>query len=189
MGAVVAFRTVPELLEPVPLRGLEPAVEDVAAARRTLLDQIARLERDLGALFCATFPRGGFEWSVRSRRGGPRVLSLGELEALRDELAERLEANRAALSERTELEDRSRRLIEEMQLEPERFKWMRVSNAHIGERGCKHWHVRPRYGLLGILGNWWRVRISSGCPLAGGRGRRPRPRSSTADRLQLMSTS
>jgi hypothetical protein len=26
--------------------------------------------------------------------------------------------------------------------------------------------VRPRWGVLGMLMNWWRVVISSGCPLA-----------------------
>jgi len=51
--------------------------------------------------------------------------------------------------------------------------WELISNADIGEPGCKHWHVRPRYGVLGMFLNWWRVRISSGCPLAGGRGQRP----------------
>ena len=55
-----------------------------------------------------------------------------------------------------------------MLLEPERHKWVRVSNEDIGEPGCKHWHVRPRWGVLGMLMNWWRVKISSGCPLATG---------------------
>ena len=164
-----------------PLPAVAPEVDE-RGARRTLREQLARLDHELVTLATSAYPRLPLP-EARPQRGGPRVLSLGELEALRDELATRLEENRAALAERTELEDRSRRLIEEMQLEPERFKWMRVSNAHIGERGCKHWHVRPRYGLLGILGNWWRVRISSGCPLAGGRGRRPRPRPPTADLL------
>ena len=57
--------------------------------------------------------------------------------------------------------------------DPPAYKWVRVANEDIGEPGCKHWHVRPRFGLLGMLMNWWRVRISSGCPLARGRGRRP----------------
>jgi hypothetical protein len=52
-----------------------------------------------------------------------------------------------------------------MLLEPERHKWVRIGNEHIGEPGCKHWHVQPRWGILGMLMNWWRVRISSGCPL------------------------
>ena len=35
----------------------------------------------------------------------------------------------------------------------------------IGEPGCRDWHVRPRFGLLGMLAGWWRVVVSSGCPL------------------------
>ena len=67
------------------------------------------------------------------------------------------------------------REIEEMMLAPEEHKWVRVRNEDIGEKGCKQWHVLPRFGPLGLLMNWWRVKISSGCPLAGGRGLGPRP--------------
>jgi hypothetical protein len=142
-----------------------PGVEvDERAARRTLRNQIAKLEGELGALFCSTYPRSGFEWAVRSR-GGPRLLSTGELERLRDELADKLQHNRRLLSDRTYVEELNRRQIEEMMLDPAAYKWVRVGNEDIGERGCKHWHVRPRWGLLGMLMNWWRVRISSGCPL------------------------
>lgn len=168
----------PEVLErsaavkpPVPT--VPATVEtDERAARRSLLGQISRLEAELASLFCSTYPRMGFEWGVSSR-GGPRVLSFGELEQLRDDLAGRLEENRRALSDRTWVEERNRRRIEEMMLEPERHRWVRVGNEDIGEPGCKHWHVRPRFGVLGMLLNWWRVRISSGCPLAGGRGALP----------------
>ena len=139
---------------------------DERSARRDLLDQVARLESELSALFCSAYPRGGFEWRVSSRGGGPRMLSLYELEALRDDLAERLHDVRRTLSDRTWVEEQNRRLVEEMMLEPERHKWVRVGNEDIGERGCKHWHVRPRWGILGMMLNWWRVRISSGCPLA-----------------------
>ena len=141
-------------------------VPDERAARRSLLEQVARLEEELAQLFCSTWPRKGFEWDVRSR-GGPRVLSLRELEELRDELAARAAAARRALSERTYVEEQNRVLIEEMLLEPAEHRWVRVANEDIGEPGCKHWHVRPRWGLLGMLMNWWRVVISSGCPLAG----------------------
>jgi hypothetical protein len=145
---------------------------DERAARRSLLDQVAKLEDELSALFCASFPRKGFDWSVRSR-GGPRVLSLGELERLRDDLAERLEDNRRRLSDRTYVEEQNRRRIERMLLDPASHTWERVSNADIGESGCKQWHVLPRYGLIGMLMGWWRVKISSGCPLAMGRGATP----------------
>jgi hypothetical protein len=138
---------------------------DERRARRDLLEQIARLETDLAALFCSAYPRGGFDWQVRSR-GGPRMLSFYELEQLRDDLAERLHDVRRTLSDRTWVEEQNRRLIEEMMLEPEKHKWVRVGNEDIGERGCKHWHVRPRWGIVGMMLNWWRVRISSGCPLA-----------------------
>ena len=141
-------------------------IPDERPARRSLLEQVARLEEELAQLFCSTWPRKGFEWGVRSR-GGPRVLSLTELEELRDDLADRVASARRALSDRTYVEEQSRRLIEEMLLEPEQHKWVRVANEDIGERGCKHWHVRPRWGVLGMLMNWWRVVISSGCPLAG----------------------
>jgi hypothetical protein len=144
-----------------------PTEVDEGAIRRQLRDQVARLEAELGALFCSTYPRTGFEWTVRSR-GGPRVLPLTELEEVRDELAAKLQHNRRMLADRTYVEELHRRRIEEMLLEPERHKFVRVRNEDIGERGCKQWHVLPRYGLIGMLMNWWRVKISSGCPLAMG---------------------
>jgi hypothetical protein len=155
----------PEVLEQR-VRTLAPVtVPDERAARRTLLDQIARLEQELSQLFCSVWPRQDFEWDVPSR-GGPRLLPIGELECLRDDLAGRVQHVRRALSDRTYTEEQSRRLIEEMLLDPERHKWIRVGNEDIGEAGCKHWHVRPRWGFLGMLAGWWRVVISSGCPLA-----------------------
>ena len=144
-----------------------PTEVDEAAIRRQLREQVARLEGELGALFCSAYPRTGFDWNVRSR-GGPRLLSLRELEELRDDLATRLQHNRRMLADRTYVEEHYRCRIEEMLLEPERHKFVRVRNEDIGERGCKQWHVLPRYGLIGILMNWWRVKISSGCPLAEG---------------------
>jgi hypothetical protein len=160
-------------IEMTPRTGIPPVkppvvprtAPDERPARRSLLEQVSRLEDELAQLFCSTWPRQGFEWDVRSR-GGPRVLSLSELEELRDELAARVAEARAALASRTHVEERNRCLIEEMQLEPERHKWVRVQNEDIGEPGCKNWHVRPRWGPLGMLMNWWRVVISSGCPLA-----------------------
>jgi hypothetical protein len=147
---------------------------DEAAARRQLREQVARLESDLAALFCSAYPRREFDWTVRSR-GGPRLLSITELEELRDELANRLQHNRQVLGDRTYVEELHRRRIEEMMLAPEEHRWVRVRNEDIGEQGCKQWHVLPRFGPLGMLMNWWRVKISSGCPLARGRGPRPRP--------------
>jgi hypothetical protein len=141
-------------------------VPDERAARRTLLDQVARLENELSQVFCSTWPRKLERPLVAGRGGGPRLLSLAELEELRDDLADRVADSRRALSDRTWVEEQNRRLIEEMLLTPERYKWVRVSHEDIGEPGCRHWHVRPRWSFIGMLMGWWRVVISSGCPLA-----------------------
>ena len=42
-----------------------------------------------------------------------------------------------------------------------------VTRADIGEPGCGAWHSRPRLGPIGMLMGWWRVKVSSGCPLPG----------------------
>ena len=138
---------------------------DERPARQNLLDQIARLETELAGLFCSSWPRHGLAVTVPAK-GGPRLLSLAQLEQLRDSLSGRVADARRALSERSYVEEQNRCLIEEMLIAPEEHKWVRVQNEDIGEPGCKSFHVRPRFGVLGMLLNWWRVVISSGCPLA-----------------------
>src|SRR5689334_19121359 len=108
-------------------------VLDPRLAPQVVDDLAIRLQAELGALFCSTYPRTGFEWTVRSR-GGPRLLSLSELEQVRDELAAKLQHNRRVLGDRTYVEELNRRRIEEMLLEPERYKFVRVRNEDIGER-------------------------------------------------------
>jgi hypothetical protein len=137
--------------------------------RSDLRRQIAALERELAELFATAFPRTGIEFTVPAA-GGPRVLPVAELERVRDALAGRVQDVRGWLSDRAYVEERKRELLELMIAEPERYPWIRVSNEDIGEPGCRHWHSRPRWGPLGMLFGWWRVKLSSGCPLAGGRG-------------------
>lgn len=139
---------------------------DERAARRTLLNQVERLERDLAELFSAAWPRKGLDWGVRAPGSRPRILDLGQLEQVRDALANGVEDARRDLRDRKRVEDANRLLVEDMLRHPERHHWVRVSHEDIGEPGCRHWHVVPRYGPLGRLMNWWRVKISSGCPLA-----------------------
>jgi hypothetical protein len=155
------------LLEQVAGPGSTPVLVtiDERAARRTLRDQIARLDRDLGAAVLAAYPRLTPP-APRTSHAGPRVLSLGELERVRDELADRLSDVRRQAAEQADRQAQARLLLERMLLEPERYKWVRVANADIGHPGCKHWHVRPRLGVIGMLAGWWHVKISSGCPLA-----------------------
>ena len=138
---------------------------DERAARRTLLDQVRRLEEESVGLFCSAWPRKGLDLIPETHSGtGSRLLTMGELEELRDDLVEQVRRGRAALDERGLAEEHNRRLIEAMLLDPESHRWVHVSNEDIGEPGCTHWHVRPRFGLLGILMRWWRVVVSSGCP-------------------------
>jgi hypothetical protein len=138
---------------------------DERGARRSLTAQVERLEEELAGLVTSAWTRTDAIAAPPPSRGrGARMLGLGELEALRDELAERVRAAKRAVAERAAAEERSRRLIEEMQLDPAAHRWVRVTNTDIGDGGCKNWHVRPRAGLLGMLMGWWRVIVSSGCP-------------------------
>jgi hypothetical protein len=157
-------------------RGVErafqsPGVAEEREARRALRIQIARLERALADAFVSAFPTLALEVSVPAA-GGPRVLTLGELESLRDALIERLAQARATLAEHHDAQARNRELLEQVRLEPGRYKYFRIASADLGEGGCGEWHVRPRLGLVGMLAGWWQVKLSSGCPLARG----PRPR-------------
>jgi hypothetical protein len=140
---------------------------DERLARAELRRQIGRLEAQLGALFADAFPRIQIDGGVAAASSEPRTLGLGELEAIRDSLAGRIGDARRQLQQRAEVETGNRELLERMLAEPAEYKWLRISRADVGEPGCGHWHSRPRLGPLGMLMGWWRVRVSSGCPLAG----------------------
>ena len=144
-----------------------PVAPDDRTARRDLRDQVARLERELQDTLVSAFPRTGLDVSLPLRRtGGPRVLSLGELEDLRDRLSAKLAEARGDLAQRAEVEERNRLLLERMLLEPGKYRTVRIANADLGVGGCGVWQVRPRLGLIGMLCGWWQVKLSSGCPLA-----------------------
>jgi hypothetical protein len=140
-------------------------VADERAARMQLREQIAALEARLSDAVVSAFPHGGVHSAIAAP-GGPRVLTLGELERIRDDLADRLAHARAVLDERGERQEASRVLLERMLLEPGRYKFVRVANRDLGVGGCGVWQVRPRLGLIGMLMGWWQVKLSSGCPLA-----------------------
>jgi hypothetical protein len=136
---------------------------DEHAARRTLRAQIARLERELSTIAIAAYPR----LHVRTQApplGGPRLLSLGELERVRDALAARLgDLHDAAATQAARQADAAREL-ERMLADPPAHKWRRITHADLGIPGCGDYHVRPKAGLLGMLMGWWQVKMSSGCP-------------------------
>jgi hypothetical protein len=168
----VGFERAGSLDEPVGApdpTSFDPVVHPAAdrQARHELRRQIALLERRLGELFASAFPRMGIDWGVPAV-GGPRILGVAELERVRDGLAIRLREAQAELGRRGEVEEANRGLLESMIAAPERYRWVRVGAEDIGERPCQHWHSRPRWGILGMLLGWWRVKHSSGCPLAMG---------------------
>jgi hypothetical protein len=140
--------------------------QDELAARRSIRRQIARLERELADAFLTAYPMGGLERPAGPAPSQPRLLGLGELERVRDDLAERLRAARITISKRAEVQSAHRLRLERMLLDPAHHRFERVSCRDLGEGGCGVWQVRPRLGLIGMLMGWWEVKLSSGCPLA-----------------------
>jgi hypothetical protein len=176
-SAVIQEEGVMSVLErPVPPTPVVDVPVDERGARRSLRDQIARLEHELVTVATSAYPRLPLPEPQGHRYAGPRMLSLGDLERTRDDLAGRVEALRSTRRELADRQAEARLLVERMLLDPGHYKWVRVSNDDIGEHGCKSWHVRPRLGLIGMLAGWWHVKVSSGCPLAGGPWHTPRSR-------------
>jgi hypothetical protein len=142
---------------------------DERAGRRALRTQIARLERELSDAFVTAFPMGGLAQPLVVA-ATPQLLGLGELERVRDDLAARLRAARIQIARRADEQEAKRLTLERMLLDPGSYRFVRIARSELGEQGCGAWEVRPRLGLIGMLAGWWHVKLSSGCPLAGGRG-------------------
>jgi hypothetical protein len=138
---------------------------DERLARADLRRQIGRLELRLSRRVAEAFPRIRIETAVAPAPHAPSALGLAELERIRDQLAERVAEADLTLARRAELETRNRDLLERMLAAPAEFKGLRISRAEVGEPGCGGWRSEPRLGLLGMLMGWWRVKVSSGCPL------------------------
>lgn len=148
----------------VPGRGLD---REEHAARRALRRQIARLEHELSVAIVGDLragARGRLSSDVATDEPRlARLLDLGALERRRDELVARL---REVESRRTE-ELHNRVLLREMQRDPGAHRWQRLETRDLAERGCRVYEVVPRFGIVGVLTGWWRVKVSSGCPLPG----------------------
>jgi hypothetical protein len=120
----------------IPVTAAPDPVAAERAIRRTLRVQIARLEADL--------PPGSGRAS-----GGARLLSVEELERVRDDLVVRIQERRFSDGA---AQERKRRLREEMLLDPAAHRGKTVSNAEVGEPGCTRWS------------SWFRLKVSGGCP-------------------------
>ncbi len=92
------------------------------------------------------------------------MLSLGELERVRDAIAARLGDLQAAAAAQSARQAEAARELERMLADPPGHKWERITHADLGIPGCGDYHVRPKAGLLGMLMGWWQVKMSSGCP-------------------------
>jgi DNA-binding transcriptional regulator YhcF (GntR family) len=163
--------SLPESLDAAEVAPLDPEVEapaeeDARAARQGLRNQIARLEADLAA-YPEQAAQAGIEEAAPEPIAGPiaRVADIGELEAVRDQLLDRLHRVRAEAKRRNRTEGAARRRLDSMLEDPEAHKWEAVSNSEMGEPGCSEYKVQPAWGPVGALMSWWRVKVSSGCPL------------------------
>lgn len=133
---------------------------DEAAARRELRRQIARLEAELAA-----YPEARSESTTHPLlRPKGHVAGFAELSAIRDELIERLRTARQRAERRGEREARARGRRERILGDPEAHRWQRVGNEECGDPGCGETRAVPRFGPIGALAGWWRVKLSSGCP-------------------------
>src|SRR5439155_16486805 len=101
-------------------------------ARQDLRRQIGELERRLAELFATAFPRRGIDFGVAAA-GGPRVLGIEHLEGIRDALADRLSEAQSQLSERVDVEEANRELLEYVIAEPARYRWGRISADELRE--------------------------------------------------------
>lgn len=141
------------MLVHTPAPAVRRGAADERASRRELRRQIAAIERRLepGA-------------TRAQRRDKPRLMTLGELEYLRDALlADEHRAGKEQARARAQVATH-RLLLEDMRDHPERHRGRRLALAALGEPGCGVYRVRPRLGLVGMLAGWWELTLSSGCP-------------------------
>ena len=153
-----------------PPASLTVRTDDERAVRRELRRQIARLESELS---------GYADLLVRPEPSHPLLRSKGhlagtaELERTRDALVRRLAEVRVAARRRGEARESALGAVEAMVRDPAAHRWQLISSDDTGDPACKTWHSRPRFGLMGMLLGWWRVKVSSGCPLAAPREAAP----------------
>jgi hypothetical protein len=138
------------------------------AARADLRAQIARLERELAHVAAASYPRLDMSPVMPHMTRGPRVLVLGDLERVRDALADRLTTLRSAALVQAEEQADAREELDDMLADPGAYRGRRMTNTALGLPGCTTYEVVPRFGVLGRLASWWQVKVSSGCPLVWG---------------------
>lgn len=144
-------------------RGAWPVDEHVEEhpARSALRAQIARLEHRLAA---ATPEARTATADLPVPVHGPRVLDLGELERVRDDLVVRVGVADRVAEDRRRAVEAAHAKLDAMVADPYAHRGAVVTADDLDEPGCRRWAVRPVLGPVGRLTGWWRVRMSSGCP-------------------------
>jgi len=133
------------------------------AGRHEFYEQIAHLERELtetvAKLEPSRRPRPPKTAATR-----PHVLSYAELERTRDDLMARIGVAEDLLARQSAGRSGARALLKRMSEVPADFRWATVTTKDLGTKECRAWQSVPVLGPIGMLGNWWRIRMSSGCP-------------------------
>ncbi len=132
---------------------------DERVVREELRRQIGRLEALLAA-YTRELPA-----TPAPGRAMGQVAGSQQLERIRDELLAKLSDARKAAETRGSRERHAKLVREEMAVDPSSHRWEVVSDADMGEEGCRDYAVTA--GPLGSLMSWWRLKVSGGCPLPG----------------------
>ena len=140
-----------------------PEHAGTVAGRHELYEQIAHLERDLttmvGKLEPSRRPRPSTAPATR-----PHLLSVVELERTRDDLITRIGVAEELIARQSAGRSGARTLLKRMNEMPADFRWATVTTKDLGTKECRAWQSVPVLGPIGMFGNWWRIRMSSGCP-------------------------
>ena len=142
---------------------LELRYERPGRTRHEFYRQIARLERELSASVAGLEPSRRPK-AKASRGAKPHLLSDTELEVTRDDLFARVGNAEELLARQAVDQAEARALLKRMTEAPEHYRWVTVTTKETGDGGCRTWQSVPVLGPVGMLGNWWRIRMSSGCP-------------------------
>jgi hypothetical protein len=139
---------------------MERVAPDTRGARDSLRTQIARLERELAEILASTYPPVAPPPTRRSAARRPTLIGLEALEAARDDLAHRLSQALRTADDQRRRQDEAQALLEDLLAHPEKHPRVRIANTDLGLPGCTTYTVVRR-----LTSPWWRVKISSGCPL------------------------
>jgi hypothetical protein len=134
--------------------------EEKRSAREALRGQIARLEAKLAPYMQASEPSEQAAPPIPH----PRLVSIDELEVIRDDLVSKLKRAQAEAERTEDRQGAARRWREDALANPTAHRWEYATREDLGEPGCGRIEVRPAWGPIGALLDWWRVKMSSGCP-------------------------